>query len=60
MRDITSNADERYCRCGALCDGNNSRCPKCRYRTRWLRRKSWRCNHIRTLSPDSPKGNDLT
>ena len=32
-----------YCHCGAPCE-TKLRCPKCRARFRWYRRKAWRSN----------------
>lgn len=28
------------CLCGAMAEAGKRRCPKCRYRSRWIRRKS--------------------
>jgi hypothetical protein len=41
---LLSAATKRHCRCGALCEGTQSRCRKCAYRATWYRRKAWRTN----------------
>lgn len=33
-----------YCHCGAPYGTTKLRCPKCRARYRWYRRKAWRSN----------------
>jgi hypothetical protein len=38
-RKLTGCRSGRKCACGALAAGGASTCEKCRFRTRWLRRK---------------------
>ena len=38
-----------YCHCGAPCGAAGLRCPKCRARFRWYRRKAWRSNPARRV-----------
>jgi hypothetical protein len=44
MRNLTIDAGQHYCPCGALCEKPRTRCQKCRARFRWYRRKAWRVN----------------
>jgi len=44
MKTLAIEPGLNNCRCGALCEANRTRCPKCRARARWYRRKAWRTN----------------
>jgi hypothetical protein len=60
MRDFKSEANRRYCRCGAPTELTKTRCLKCRYRARWYRRKAWRNNPVRQLAQESQERGDAT